>query len=112
MTDQQCRTWNTGHYCCQDSRCCDTDVTRGNITGYAVESPVYDYSYDTTVTGEGEERGERESSSPPPPPPLQEAQVLPLSSPSLPSPLLPSPASCPKSLLPAHILLTMLCMLL
>ena len=94
-------------------RCCNIDVTRGNITGNTVEMPVYDYSYDPVVTGEGEERGERESSSPPPPPPLQEAQVLPLSRPSLPSsPLLPSPASCPQSLLPVNFLLPMLCMLM
>ena len=38
VSDQQCRTWATGQFCCQDGRCCD------DSPDYLEDN--YDYNYD------------------------------------------------------------------
>merc|ERR1719500_306985 len=45
VTDLQCRTWNTGHFCCHNTRCCDENQER-EVSEVVAETPTYDYSYE------------------------------------------------------------------
>jgi len=101
VTDLQCRTWNTGDYCCHNSRCCNENQEK-EVAEVVAETPTYDYSYeeeDEEVV-EQEEATEEVDEEESPPEPGAEAQVLRLA---------PAAASCPLSLaaLPSLLLLCM-----
>jgi len=76
VTDLQCRTWNTGDYCCHNSRCCKENQEK-EVAEVVAETPTYDYSYeeeDEEVV-EQEEATEEVEEEESPPEPGAEAQV-------------------------------------